>query len=364
VSPLARSIERRIAATGPIPVADFMAEALLHPAHGYYAKADPFGTAGDFTTAPEVSQIFGELIGLWCVEMWQRAGAPASFALAELGPGRGTLMADALRAARVVPDFRAAATVHLVEASPTLRAVQAKTLADAAPVWHETAASLPEMPTFLIANEFFDALPVHQFVLRDGAWRERMVVLAEDAEMARFALAETAAPSPRARLIDDAVTTAAEEGDIAELCPAAVSIAADLAGHLAEFGGAALIVDYGDAEPVPKATLQSLRGHARHDFLDDPGSADITAHVDFAALIRAASPVASCWGPLAQGELLERLGLDERARRLGENATEAQRRDLEQACRRLIAPEEMGTLFKALALTPKDAPPPPAFEQL
>jgi NADH dehydrogenase [ubiquinone] 1 alpha subcomplex assembly factor 7 len=177
MTPLGQRIARRIARHGPITVADYMALALTDPGLGYYMQGDPFGPRGDFVTAPEVSQMFGELIGLWCIDSWQRMGAPAEFMLAELGPGRGTLMADALRAARVAPAFLDAAEVHLVEASPSLRARQAETLGSGRACWHDSLSELPEAPLLVIANEFFDALPVRQFERRAEGWCERLVVL-------------------------------------------------------------------------------------------------------------------------------------------------------------------------------------------
>lgn len=329
----------------------------MHPEHGYYAKADPFGAEGDFTTAPEISQIFGELVGLWCAEMWRGIGAPAGVGLVELGPGRGTLMADALRAAAMLPEFLDATSVHLVEASPTLRRVQERTLTGYEVVWHDSAATLPELPLLVVANEFFDALPVHQFRFTERGWSELLVSAGEEG----FALVVGPAPSPRARLIADSVTENAEIGDVTEVCPAALSLIEAISAGIVAHGGAALIVDYGDEVARPHASLQSVRGHAAHDFLDAPGSADITAHLDFAALKRAAAPDARCWGPVLQREFLLSLGLEARAARLAASATPEQRVEIESACHRLIAPGEMGTLFKALAITAGDGPPPPAF---
>jgi len=359
LSPLAEGLERRIAAEGPITIAAFMAEALMHPTHGYYTKSDPFGVDGDFTTAPEISQIFGELIGLWCADVWRQLGAPEEIALAELGPGRGTLMADALRASAVLPAFREAVSVHLVEASPFLRSRQAQALAAFSPTWHETAASLPDVPTLLIANEFFDALPIHQFVFTPNGWRERLVTSVDGV----FAVIVSPQATPRERLIDGVVSANAQVGNIAEVCPAALSIMEAMSAKLAQHGGAALIVDYGSVESQARPTLQSVRNHKAHDFLEAPGSADITAHVDFAALVRAAGPQVQCWGPISQADFLSRLGLAERAARLAANATESQIKDIETACHRLIAAEEMGNLFKALAVTVGGTIVPPAFEE-
>jgi len=362
LSPLAEGLERRIAAEGPITIAAFMAEALMHPTHGYYAQSDPFGIDGDFTTAPEICQIFGELIGLWCADVWRQMGAPEEIALAELGPGRGTLMADALRAAAVLPAFRKAVSVHLVEASPFLRSRQEQALAAFLPTWHETVASLPDVPTLLIANEFFDALPIHQFVFTSDGWRERLVTSVDGV----FAVIVSPQPTPRARLIDDGINANAKVGDMAEVCPAGLSVMEAISAKITQYGGAALIVDYGSMEPRARPTLQSVRSHKAHDFLEAPGSADITAHVDFAALgraaIRPAPPQVKCWGPISQADFLMRLGLAERAARLAANASERQVKDIETACHRLIAAEEMGTLFKVFAISAGGTIIPPAFE--
>jgi len=358
-TPLADLLRRRIADAGPLGIADFMAEALGHPDHGYYATRDPLGAAGDFITAPEVSQMFGELIGLWCAEVWRTALAPRPVALVELGPGRGTLMADALRAARMLPDFAEALTVHLVETSPVLRSAQERTLAAHQVQWHRSLETVPDGPALLIANEFFDALPVRQFELAAGGWHERMVGLAPGGARFCVVLAPDAAPdAPVPREIHEA----AQPGDVAETCPAGLSIAGQLARRVARHGGAALIIDYGHAASAPGDTLQAVRGHKRCDPLDVPGEADLTAHVDFAALAReAARRGAATYGPVPQGLFLARLGIAERAERLRRSATPEQARDIASALHRLIAQEEMGTLFKVLAITPADMPAPPGF---
>ena len=355
VTALAGLIAARIAAAGPISLADYMAECLLHPEHGYYATRDPLGAAGDFTTAPEISQMFGELLGLWLVKSWQDQGSPAPFVLAEPGPGRGTLMADALRAARLVPGFGAAARLHLVEASPALRAVQADRLAGHAPRWHTGIESLPDAPLFLIANEFFDALPIRQFVRRGGGWAERMVGL-EDGRLA-FGLAR---PVPIVALNHRLADTS--DGDVVEICPAAGPAIAEIARRIATCGGAALIIDYG-AGPSLGDTFQALRAHRPEHPLASPGAADLTAHVDFVALAHAARsvPGVQVCGPLAQGALLERLGIGARAAALARRLTGPALESHLAAYRRLTHREEMGTLFRALALVPAGAPLPPGF---
>jgi len=360
VSTLAQFLARRIALQGPISIATYMAEALGHPQHGYYMRQDPFGRDGDFITAPEISQMFGELIGLWCVEMWRLMDQPTRFQLVELGPGRGSLMADALRAARVRPEFHSAASAHLIESSPALRALQQQRLQHAGVgiTWHDDLVQVPAGPMILIANEFFDALPIHQFERRPEGWRERMVSFADD----KFTLALNRHVTPQAVLIPEALTRAAPAGAIAEICPAGIAIAAAIADRIAEFGGAALIIDYGHCRHSTANTLQAMRNHAVHEFLADPGGADITAHVDFAALADAAR-AAGIHGPISQGDFLRRLGIEFRAMQLSQRATVAQARDIDSACKRLIDPSEMGTLFKVLAISHPDMAVPPGFEQ-
>lgn len=348
MTPLADLLARRIAAQGPITVADYMSECLLHPAHGYYATRDPFGRAGDFVTAPEISQMFGELLGLCLAQAWLDQGAPAPFTLAELGPGRGTLMADLWRATRAVPGFHAAARVVLVEASPALRAVQARTLG--AVSWIDTADALPDAPLFLIANEFFDALPIRQFLRTPEGWRERMVGLAQGA--LTFGLSPPV-PCPDPRFAAD------PPGALVEICPQAAPVVQALADRISRHGGAALVIDYGGWRSHGD-TLQALRAHAPDDPLAHPGAADLTAHVDFEALALAAPAVAHT--PLTpQGPLLQRLGIDQRAARLATGLGGAARDSHLAAHRRLTHPAEMGSLFQALAFHPLNRPPPPGF---
>jgi len=353
---LGRRIAERIAATGPITLADYMAECLLHPEHGYYATRDPLGRAGDFTTAPEITQMFGELVGLALAQAWMDGGAPAPVTLVELGPGRGTLMADLLRATRAAPGFRDAAKVVLVEASAPLRAAQAEALADAAPAWAETADALPEdAPLLLVANEFLDALPIRQFVRDPGGWRERMVA----AEGARLTTG-LAPPAPIALLDHRLADT--EPGEIVEVRPALAGVVGAVAGRVAAQGGCALFVDYGGWRSRGD-TLQAVSGHAAADPLEAPGAADLTAHVDFEAVAAAARATgAEAWGPEAQGVWLGRLGLARRAEALARGIAEAGARENHLAAfRRLTDPAEMGTVFKVMALTPPDAPAPPGF---
>lgn len=343
---------RRIRATGPITVAEFMAECLLHPEHGYYTTREPFGVGGDFITAPEISQMFGEMLGLCVAQAWWDQGAPRRFALAEIGPGRGTLMADMLRAARAMPGFPDAAEVVLIEASPRLQAAQRQTLRDTPARWIARLDDLPELPLFLVANEFFDALPVRQFLRHPQGWQERLVGLENDQLAFGFS-----PPAPLAALehrLPDTVP-----GEIVETCAPASVVVGQIAERIAALGGAALILDYGDA-PSRGDTLQALRGHAFISPLEEPGLADLTAHVDFAELARAASPC-RVTRLTPQGVFLERLGITARARALARNLAGTALEAHVAAHRRLTHPAEMGNLFKALALHAPDTPPPPGF---
>ena len=337
---LGRLIARRIALTGPISIADFMAEALGHPRLGYYRRASPVGTAGDFTTAPEISQMFGELIGVWLAERWLAMGRPAPVNLVELGPGRGSLMADALRATRGVPGFHAALQLHLVETNAPLRAEQERALAGFKPVWHERFDDVPTGPLLLIANEFFDALPVRQFEKSPEGWRERMVGLAADGETLVLAL------SPGVTPYADFLGPAAD-GAQAEFSEAGRALATAIGVRVRRDGGWALIVDYG-YEIGTGASLQAVRGHRGAAILERPGETDLSAHVDFAALAAAAD--APTFGPVSQAHFLRQLGIVQRAQTLKARATDDQCAAVDAALARLIGADQMGTLFRILAI--------------
>ncbi|SEK74405.1 SAM-dependent methyltransferase, MidA family [Roseovarius azorensis] len=342
----------RIRASGPMTLADYMTTCLMHPLHGYYSTRDPFGKAGDFTTAPEISQMFGEVIGLCLAQTWLDQGAPTPFTLAEAGPGRGTLMADMLRATRAVPGFHNALRLHLIETSPTLRSRQALTIARADITWHDHVETLPDAPLFLVANEFFDALPIRQFQRRGKGWCERLVGL-RDGALALGLGGPISPPGLAHRLADT------QEGDIVETCAPGQAIAAGIGARIAEHGGAALIIDYGDWRSLGD-TFQALRGHAPADPLADPGQADLTAHVDFEALAQAAPCAHSRLTP--QGTFLQRLGIAQRAEILGRTLADTARDSHMAAYHRLTAPAEMGRLFKVLALYPASAAPPPGLD--
>ena len=310
----------------------------------YYATHDPYR---DFTTAPEISQVFGELLGLWAAVMWQSMGAPDPLILAEAGPGRGTLMADALRlAARVAPDFHHAARVHLIETSARLRAVQARALPTAR--WHDRLADLPPGPIILLANEFLDALPVRQFQHTAQGWAERHVA---DGGFVLLPADQPATAPPGAAI-----------GSVFETQPAARDFVATAASRIASQGGAAIILDYGRAESGPGDSLQALRAGRPADPLAAPGETDLTVHVDFQAMAREARAAgATAWGPIPQGSFLGALGLGPRVQKLAA-ANPSRATALLDAAQRLAAPGRMGHLFKALAITQEGAPPPPGFE--
>lgn len=350
MTPLATLLKSRIAQTGPITMADYMAECLLHPDHGYYATRDPLGRAGDFVTAPEISQMFGELIGLALAQTWIDQGQPAPITLAELGPGRGTLMADALRATRTVPGFHEALTVHLVEASPVLRAKQADLIPQA--IWHNDVSTLPETPLYLIANEFFDALPIRQFTRDPNGWREHMVGL--DGDTLSLGLSS---PAPLDALEHRIADT--KPGDVVELCHPLKGITQQIGQRIADHGGAALIIDYGDWRSLGD-TLQALANHQTTEPLAEPGTADLTAHVDFEAIATAAAP-ATYTRVSTQGTFLERLGITQRAQMLAKNLTGPALEQHIAAHRRLTHPDEMGDIFKVIALYPAQATPPPGL---
>ena len=349
MTPLDRLVRRVIAQSGPMPVSRFMALAMQHPEHGYYRRAAAIGRSGDFITAPEISQVFGELVGLWLAEAWEQAGRPDPCILCEAGPGRGVLMADALRAIRhVIPDFAAAARLHLIESSETLRAAQAEALAGAAPVWIEGLDGLPESPLFLIANEFLDALPVRQFVMTPDGWRERTVALDDNG---RLFFAAGDAPADAVAASGLSLPAEAELGAIGEIQAEALAFVRDLARRLVAFGGAALLVDYGGNLPAGKSTLRGVRGHRLVDPLDGAGETDLSVDVDFARLREAAEAAgAAVLGPARQAAFLRSLGIEARRSALKAPASAEDAAAVDAAIDRLIDPTTMGTAFKAMAV--------------
>jgi NADH dehydrogenase [ubiquinone] 1 alpha subcomplex assembly factor 7 len=356
---IADKIVRRIRAEGPLTVAAFMAMALHDPESGYYARRAPIGAAGDFTTAPEISQVFGELIGLWCAELWERIGRPDPVVLAELGPGRGVLMSDLLRAAGTVPEFRRTLRICLVEASPVLRAEQERRLRQAQPAWVTRVEELPDGLMLIVANEFLDALPIRQFVRGSGGWSERMVAVDPEGDLVFVDGPE----SPVASLLVPGGLSHCAPGTIAEICPAALALAGALGSRLACQPGAALFIDYGYFPTAPGPTLRALQRHRPVCPLAAPGTADLSAHVDFAAFAEAARAAgAENYGPISQGRFLTALGAGLRLAALSARASPAQRRSLESGMRRLLAPGEMGDLFKVVALVSPGLPSPAGFD--
>jgi NADH dehydrogenase [ubiquinone] 1 alpha subcomplex assembly factor 7 len=356
---LTGTIVRRIRAEGPLSVASFMAIALHDPEGGYYARRSPIGAAGDFITAPEISQVFGELLGLWCADLWQRSGRPEPVALVELGPGRGTLLSDVLRAAAIVPDFRRALRLHLIETSPPLRAQQQRRLAGVGAVWGERIEDVPPGPALVLANEFFDALPVRQFVRQGHGWAERLVGLGR---ADRFVFVEGPESQAASLLVPPRLRDAAA-GTVVEICSAGLTLAATLAEHLMVHPGAVLLIDYGSTERRAGASLRAVRDHRAVDVLNAPGMADLSADVDFAALAETLRAVGlDLYGPVPQGAFLRALGAEARLAALcAGTASPECRAVLEGSVRRLIDPDGMGKLFKVMAAVSPGLPSPAGF---
>ena len=357
---LAARIRERIRLEGPMSVAEYMTLALLDPTHGYYPTRDPrdpgLGEGGDFITAPEISQMFGELLGLWVLQSWRDMGAPPQVQLVELGPGRGTLMADVLRSVRLDPALLGALSIHLVEASAALQAVQGRTLAlSPAPVtMHERLEEVPHAPTLILGNEFLDCLPIRQLIRRGETWRERVITDAGG----ELAFAESTS-GPGALHVPD---LDAEEGDLLEVRPATAQLADQLAERFARYPGRALFIDYGPAETEFGDTLQALRRHEKVDPLAAPGEADLTSRVDFAQVAHEARAAGlTVHGPVTQAAFLSRLGLEVRASALARANPDAQA-TLARQLHRLTAPDEMGQLFKAICLSAVNLPTPLGFE--
>ena len=325
MTPLERALQDRIRSEGSLTVEAYMDACNSY----YYATRDPLGTAGDFTTAPEISQMFGELVGACLADCWARAGRPHGALYVELGPGRGTLAADALRVMRAAGlDPK----VHLVETSPVLRAAQGEAVPGAS--WHETLAEVPDGPLLVVANEFLDALPVRQFV---GGVERKLVIAGGGLAFDR-------------------------DGDIVETSPARDQIVADIASRLVAQGGAALVIDYGHSKSSSGDTLQAVRGHRFAPVLADPGEQDLTAHVDFEAVARAAREAGAAVTPVTtQGQWLKRLGIAARARAIA--ATRPDRAaEIDAARNRLCGRDEMGGLFKVVAIHSPGWPGPAGFE--
>lgn len=360
-APLEREIRRIISVAGAMPVSEYMALCLGHPEHGYYMTRDPLGAQGDFTTAPEISQMFGELIGLWAAAAWHHMGKPEAVNLIELGPGRGTMMNDALRAAKVLPGFRNAVKLHLVEISPALQKRQRQSFegVDVHVTWHESLNDVPDGPCIILANEFFDALPVHQAVRTDGAWHERVIAIDDNDELAFGAARE---PLAHFEKFLPPQIRSAPDGSVFEWRNDAAAY--EIGRRLARDRGVALIIDYGHEHSDVGDTLQAVSGHTYSDPLIGPGLADITAHVDFQALAAATDSIgARVHGPLEQGEFLRRLGIANRANALKANAAHRSE-EIDAAVARLTGAgtENMGRLFKVLGLSHGDLKALPGFD--
>jgi NADH dehydrogenase [ubiquinone] 1 alpha subcomplex assembly factor 7 len=325
MDPFETRLKDIIITDGPVDIGTFMMLAIGH----YYATRDPFGVKGDFTTAPEISQMFGEMIGAFLADTWMKIGSPSPVLLVEGGPGRGTLMADILRATKNVPGFHAAAQIHLIETSPVLSARQAETLNAYKVEWHTSFDALPpNIPMLFVANELLDALPMSQYQYQNGAWHERVVGLQGD--KLSFGLIPASVQFPPQ-----------PEGSIYEVAPVRDEFARQLSKSIAESTGVALLIDYGHDHHGPGDTLQAVRAHQYVDVLDGAGEADLTSHVDFESVARVAREQAVVHGPVGQGDFLLSLGIALRAARLNQ----------ETELHRLTAADQMGTLFRVIAIT-------------
>ncbi len=356
MTPLQKILLQEIAANGPMRMADYMHRALADPAHGYYMQRRPFGPkaddGGDFITAPEVSQMFGELIGAWLADLWMRMGQPKPFCLAELGPGRGTLMADILRAGAVLPDFIDAAQVHFIETSQSLRDEQKNAAPHA--IWHDDVSALPPLPTLFVANEFFDALPIQQYRKQGDAWVPIIIAAENEQLVLAHGAGETA---PFSDALTACLPDSIADDEIVETSETVEAAMSQISRHISAYGGAALVIDYGHARPACGDSFQAMRGHAYVDPLAAPGLADLTAHVNFPLLTHIAETHQLIAAPIVeQGQFLEALGLSLRAQQLMQ-LSPGREMDIQAERHRLAAPQEMGALFKVLAVAHKNMPP-------
>ena len=349
-SPLQSEIKKLIKSSGPMPVWRYMELCLIHPSYGYYISRDPLGREGDFTTSPEVSQMFGELLGLWVASVWKAIGSPSLLRLIELGPGRGTLMADALRALRVLPPLYQALSIHLVEINPVLREKQKAALSGVRIIaWHDSLDQVPTGPTVILANEYFDVLPIHQAVKRETGWHERTVEIDGSGKLAFGFAAE---PMPRFEVLLPPLVRAAPVGAVFEWRSDTEIM--KIATRVRDQGGAALIIDYGHVRSDAGDTFQAIARHSFADPLKNPGQADVTAHVDFQALAHAAEDIgARVHGPVPQGEFLKSIGIETRAVTLMAKASHEVSEDISSALKRLTGDGRgaMGSMFKVLAVS-------------
>lgn len=345
-NPLELIIKDKIKISGPINISEFMNIALLHPEHGYYTNNQVFGKGGDFITAPEISQTFGELIGAWCALIWQEMGEPSEVALVELGPGRGTLMQDVMRITSKVKGFHQALSINLVEASEKLRATQKEKLADYAGkiYWHDSISEIQKIPSIIIANEFFDALPIQQYLFLENKWYERKIGLDKQDDLCFICDYEANIASQ--------LPKQAQENDIIEISKASQYVMKEISNHINYYGGAGIFIDYGYKEPTFQDSLQAVKSHKFHPVLSDIGDADITAHVDFKALRDIANNhELSTSRIMDQGEFLSRMGIERRYNFLCKNIkSQAEADKIFSSINRLVSPNEMGELFKVLMI--------------
>lgn len=357
---IADRLTRRIITDGPIPIPAFMMEALFNPTAGFYATKDPIGAGSDFITAPEISQIFGELIGLWSIQSWMDTGSPETVTLIELGPGKATMMRDVLRAARLVPAFLDAAEVCLVEASAALKMVQGQTLKDSpVPIrWAKSLADIKPGPSIILANEFLDCLPVRQAIRQEDQWRERCVGLHDDGSGFIFTLGSVLDGQD----IPEAYADCAD-GTLIELRPSDIQLVDQIADRFDNHPGRALIIDYGPMSPETGDSLQAIRAHEKVDPLDQPGTADLTAHVDFSVLKKSGEVRSlTVAGPVTQHDFLLNLGLEQRASHLAADNPKL-KATLARQVHRLTDPDQMGELFKVISLSSDSLVTAPGFHQ-
>ena len=349
---LSNIIIKQIERFGPMPISEFMTLCLLHPEHGYYTNRDALGASGDFITAPEISQMFGEMIGLSIAQAWIDQGMPTPFVLAELGPGNGTLVADILRATKGVPNFHSSMQLHLIEASSQMRQRQETALKDYEVTWQSYFTDLPQLPLFLVANEFFDCLPIKQFRRTSEGWQEQMIGVENN--KLHFLLGTATSAEAFAKTAD------APEGDMVEVSSSSAAFSLAIGEHINTNGGCAIIIDYGEWESKGDS-LQALKNHVKVDPLSNCGEADLTAHVSFKDLTNSASAVAQVSKLISQGILLERLGITQRAQTLAKKMVGSALEQHIAAHRRLTHPDEMGKLFKAIAIVPRGLELPAGF---
>ncbi len=354
MTPLEQFIRAHIARHGPVTFAQFMEWAMRHPQHGYYITRDPLGSGGDFVTGPEISQMFGEMLALWCVDGWMKMGAPAAFALAEGGPGRGTLMEDMLRTVGKAPDFLKAAHVTLIEKSPALRAKQKERLSDHAVAWAETPEELPPLPLLFFANELLDTFAIHRFIKNGNGWAEQGLTV----ENGKLAFCPLALPDALRPVLAQPAYTQAPSGSHAEISPDSAAWFGVIVRHVARHGGAALFIDYGYEGPVAIDTVQAIRAGNAAPLLEDPGEVDITAYLDFGALRRVAEKEGLASYPLLlQRDFLLRCGIFHRVKILKQNARPDQQASIDTDLERLLSGNHMGVLFKVFCVAHPSLPP-------